>query len=175
MAVDNAGPWNILWRDEDHFHLQGSVNSQNCRIYTRENTFQMQLLSLHSQKVTLWCWFTAAFIVGPFIFKEIDASGLINVMKLLNLRFGNDRIISRHFPTAWPPLSPDLSPCDFWLWDYLKDVVYEGLIGNLADLKNSITQHIHNFTTETLQSVVEHAVLRFQLIGNTADSILNNS
>ncbi|GBM38221.1 hypothetical protein AVEN_8282-1 [Araneus ventricosus] len=46
------------------------------------------------------------------------------VKQLLNLHFGNDRIISRHFPTAWPPRSPDLNPCDFWLWGYLKDVVY---------------------------------------------------
>ncbi|GBN84399.1 hypothetical protein AVEN_180563-1 [Araneus ventricosus] len=87
------------------------------------------------------------------------------VKQLLNLHFGNDRIISRHFPTALPQLSPDLTPCDFWLSGYLRDVVYGGLIGNLADLKNSIKQHIHNFTIETLRSVVEHAVLRFQLIG----------
>ncbi|GBN20788.1 hypothetical protein AVEN_114359-1 [Araneus ventricosus] len=35
------------------------------------------------------------------------------VKQLLNLLFGNDGIISRHFPTAWPPRSPDLNPCDF--------------------------------------------------------------
>ncbi|GBM82609.1 hypothetical protein AVEN_255413-1 [Araneus ventricosus] len=83
------------------------------------------------------------------------------VKQLLNLHFGNHRIISRHFPTAWPPRSPDLNPCGFWLWGYLKDVVYEGPIPSLAELKNRITQHIHNITTETLRSVVEHAVLRF--------------
>ncbi|GBL75288.1 hypothetical protein AVEN_194510-1 [Araneus ventricosus] len=58
-----------------------------------------------------------------------------------------------------------LNHCDFWLWGYLKDVVYGGPIANLAELKNRITQHIHNITTETLQSVVEHAVLSFQFIG----------
>ncbi|GBM13561.1 hypothetical protein AVEN_266909-1 [Araneus ventricosus] len=31
MDVDNAWPWNILWTDETH--LQGSVNTQNCRIW----------------------------------------------------------------------------------------------------------------------------------------------
>ncbi|GBM26826.1 hypothetical protein AVEN_32077-1 [Araneus ventricosus] len=67
MEVDNACPWNILWTDEDHFHLQGSVNTQNCRIWAGENQFQMQPLSLHSQKITVWCGFMAAFIVGPFI------------------------------------------------------------------------------------------------------------
>ncbi|GBM36093.1 hypothetical protein AVEN_179092-1 [Araneus ventricosus] len=86
------------------------------------------------------------------------------VKQLLNLHFGNDRIISHHFPTAWPPRSPDLNPCDFWLWGYLKDVVYGGPITNLAELENRITQQIHNITTETFRCVVEHAVLRFQLI-----------
>ncbi|GBM08385.1 hypothetical protein AVEN_108380-1 [Araneus ventricosus] len=87
------------------------------------------------------------------------------VKQLFNLHFGNDRIISHHFPTAWSPRSPDLNPCDFWLWGYLKDVVYGGPNANLTELKNRITQHIHNIATETLRSVVEHAVLRFQLIG----------
>ncbi|GBN61204.1 hypothetical protein AVEN_71519-1 [Araneus ventricosus] len=87
------------------------------------------------------------------------------VKQLLNLHFGNDRIISRYFPTAWPPRSPDLNPCDCWLWGYLKDIVYGGPIANLAELKNHTKQDIHNITTETLRSVVEHAVLRFQLIG----------
>ena len=25
---------------------------------------------------------------------------------------------------AWPPRSPDATPCDFFLWDYVKDQVY---------------------------------------------------
>ncbi|GBL80317.1 hypothetical protein AVEN_92235-1 [Araneus ventricosus] len=33
IEVDNDWPWNILWTDETHFHLQGSVNTQNCRIW----------------------------------------------------------------------------------------------------------------------------------------------
>ncbi|GBM94792.1 hypothetical protein AVEN_69347-1 [Araneus ventricosus] len=35
------------------------------------------------------------------------------VKQLLNFHFGNDRIISRDFPTACPPRSSDLNPCDF--------------------------------------------------------------
>ncbi|GBM91670.1 hypothetical protein AVEN_208547-1 [Araneus ventricosus] len=85
-------------------------------------------------------------------------------MQLLNLHFGNDKIISRHFRTAGSPRSPDLNPCDFWLWDYLKYVVYWGPITNLTELKSYITEHIHNITTETSLSVVEHAILSFQLI-----------
>ncbi|GBO46894.1 hypothetical protein AVEN_186267-1 [Araneus ventricosus] len=201
---------NILWTDEAHFHLQGSVNTQNCRIWTRENPFQMQPLPLHSQKVTVWCGFTVEFIVDSFFFEEIGPSGLVictvngtryesllrnhlipalqqrghvdrkifmqdgapphiagTVKQLLNLHFGNDRIISRHFLIAWPPRSPDLNPCDFWLWR-LKDVVYGNPIVNVGEFQNRITQHIHNITNETLRSVVEHPVLRFQLIGENA-------
>ncbi|GBN56519.1 hypothetical protein AVEN_270774-1 [Araneus ventricosus] len=32
-------------------------------------------LPLHSQTVTVWCGFTAAFIVGPFFLEEIGPSG----------------------------------------------------------------------------------------------------
>ncbi|GBM74582.1 hypothetical protein AVEN_151034-1 [Araneus ventricosus] len=64
--------------------------------------------------------------------------------QLLNLYFRNDRIISRHFPTAWPPRSSELNPCDFWLWGYLNDIVYGVPIANLSEMKNRITQHIHD-------------------------------
>ncbi|GBL97856.1 hypothetical protein AVEN_232000-1 [Araneus ventricosus] len=75
MEMDNAWPWNILGTDEAHFHLQGSINTQNCRIWARENPFEMQSLPLHSQKVTVLCGFTAAFIVESFLFEEIVHSG----------------------------------------------------------------------------------------------------
>ncbi|GBM81473.1 hypothetical protein AVEN_163631-1 [Araneus ventricosus] len=96
------------------------------------------------------------------------------VKQLLNLHFGNDRIISCHFPTAWPPRSPDLYPYDSWLWGYLKGAVYGGPIANLTELKNRITQRIHNITTETLRSVMEHAVLRFQLIEENGGQYIEN-
>ncbi|GBO27995.1 hypothetical protein AVEN_68080-1, partial [Araneus ventricosus] len=35
--VDNSWPWNILWTDESHYYLQGSVSTQNCRIWARAN------------------------------------------------------------------------------------------------------------------------------------------
>ncbi|GFS83592.1 uncharacterized protein TNCV_1658011 [Trichonephila clavipes] len=32
VEVDAAWPWKILWSDEAHFHLSGTVNTHNCRI-----------------------------------------------------------------------------------------------------------------------------------------------
>ncbi|GBM96917.1 hypothetical protein AVEN_105156-1 [Araneus ventricosus] len=107
------------------------------------------------------------YVTSPVTARNQSIGQYLSIHKdsFSNLHFGNDRIISRHFPTTWPPRSPHLNPCDFWLRGYLKDVVYGGPILNLAELKNRITQHIYNITTETLQSVLLHAVLRFQLIG----------
>ena len=44
-------------------------------------------------------------------------------MEWLSTRF-KDRIISRNAEFLWPPYSPDLNPCDFYLWGYLKNKVY---------------------------------------------------
>ncbi|GBO00449.1 hypothetical protein AVEN_185088-1 [Araneus ventricosus] len=79
----------------------------------------------------------------------------------------------------WPSRSPDLNPYDSWLWGYLKDVVFSTPIAHLAELKARITQHILNVTPETLRSVVEHAVSRFQLVaengGQHIEHVLNQS
>ncbi|GBO08047.1 hypothetical protein AVEN_143924-1 [Araneus ventricosus] len=55
--------------------------------------------------------------VNNTIFMQDGTPSLIvtPVKQLLNLHFGNGRIICRHLPTAWPQRSPDLNPCDFWL------------------------------------------------------------
>ncbi|OXU16263.1 hypothetical protein TSAR_012619, partial [Trichomalopsis sarcophagae] len=45
------------------------------------------------------------------------------VRDYLNTRY-NGRWIGRGGPVAWPPRSPDLTPPDFYLWGYLKNVVY---------------------------------------------------
>ena len=52
--------------------------------------------------------------------------------------FENARIISRLFPTTWPSQSPDFNSCDFWLWGYLKDVVFRAPIANFVELKARI-------------------------------------
>ncbi|XP_035226341.1 uncharacterized protein LOC118198705 [Stegodyphus dumicola] len=36
VEIDDAFPWHILWEDECHFYLIGSVNSQNRRIWASE-------------------------------------------------------------------------------------------------------------------------------------------
>ncbi|GBM33128.1 hypothetical protein AVEN_146281-1, partial [Araneus ventricosus] len=101
--------------------------------------------SLFSNQLNLFPALQQRGCVNSTIFMQDGAPPLIAtpVKQLLNLHFVNNRIICRHFPTAWPQRSLDLNPCDFWLWSYLKDVVYGGPIINLAELKNRIPQHIY--------------------------------
>jgi hypothetical protein len=48
---------------------------------------------------------------------------------------GNDQHL-----ILWPPRSPDITPCDFFLWEYVKDRVFvPPLPRDLADLKTRIT------------------------------------
>ena len=52
------------------------------------------------------------------------AHRLIAVRDRLNAVFGNNRIIGLGHDVEWPPRSPDLTPCDFFMWGYLKDKVF---------------------------------------------------
>ncbi|GFS30552.1 uncharacterized protein TNIN_326051 [Trichonephila inaurata madagascariensis] len=62
------------------------------------------------------------------------------------------RVISHFFLNPWSPRSPYLTPCDFWLWGYLKSLLYLGGVAPLNDLKNSITLHVRSPTTDQLRS-----------------------
>ncbi|GFU79430.1 uncharacterized protein TNCV_871991 [Trichonephila clavipes] len=75
VEVDASWPWKILWSDEVHFHLSGTVNIHNCRIWDTENPRTFQEIPLHSPKVTVWCGFTATFILGSFFFEETTRNG----------------------------------------------------------------------------------------------------
>ncbi|GFW21088.1 uncharacterized protein TNCV_2703281 [Trichonephila clavipes] len=54
LEVYPVWPWNILWTDEAHFHLDGSVNTHNCRIWETDNPLSSLRVPLHSPKVTVW-------------------------------------------------------------------------------------------------------------------------
>ena len=67
---------NIWFSDEAHFHLDGGVNTQNCRIWAAERPDVVLQRPLHSQKVTAWCAISAKGIIGPFWFQRTDGSAV---------------------------------------------------------------------------------------------------
>jgi hypothetical protein len=52
------------------------------------------------------------------------AHRLIKVRDRLNTVFGNHRIIGLGHDVEWPLRSPDLTPCNLFLWGYLKDRLF---------------------------------------------------
>ena len=54
----------------------------------------------------------------------------------------------------WPPLSPHATPCDFFLWGYIKDQVYvPPLPASVNELKVQIRTATETITTDMLQTV----------------------
>jgi hypothetical protein len=50
------------------------------------------------------------------------------------------RVVSLHEAVPWPPRSPDLSPCDFFLWGYLQAEVFKHRPWSLDQLKEAIQE-----------------------------------
>ena len=68
------------------------------------------------------------------------------------------------YKLSWPPRSLDLNPCDFYLWGYLKSVVYSPLPKTLEDLKENITREIRKISKDTLNSSFLNLEKRCSLI-----------
>ena len=64
----------------------------------------------------------------------------------------------------WPPNSPDLNPCDFFLWGYLKDNLYKTPIKDKEELESRIESHIKAISAEMLSRVVDCFEIRLQEI-----------
>jgi hypothetical protein len=127
------------------------INSQNSWFWSSENPHVFHEVPLHSQKIGCWCEISRKRIVAPIFFSEtvtpekyqeiiMQFISLLNeeecfywlqqddatlhtansTMEMLK-QFFDDRIISKNLG---PPQSPDLTPQDYFLWGYLKQVVY---------------------------------------------------
>jgi len=55
----------------------------------------------------------------------------------------------------WPPRSPDLSSCDFFLWGYLKGRVYTHKPHNLKELKDAIRQEVLTIDQQLLARAMD--------------------
>jgi hypothetical protein len=72
------------------------------------------------------------------------------------------RLISLRGNVKWPARSPDLSPCDFFLWGYLKEKVFKHRPRSLEDLKERIRQEINAIPPEITQRVMKNFRERLQ-------------
>lgn len=64
-----------------------------------------------------------------------------------------ERWIGRGSDVLWPPRSPDLTTCDFFLWGYVKEKVYQERFTTIENFKQSIRNAFQSITRNMLQEV----------------------
>ncbi|GFT56727.1 putative transposable element [Trichonephila clavipes] len=82
---------------------------------------------------------------------------------LLKDTFG-DRLISRFGPVNWPPRSCDLTPLDYFLWGYVKSLVYADKPQTLDHLEDYIRRVIADIRPQMLEKVIENWTSRLDYI-----------
>ncbi|GFU56756.1 transposable element Tc3 transposase [Trichonephila clavipes] len=82
---------------------------------------------------------------------------------LLKDTFG-DRLISRFGPVNGPPKSCDLTPLDYFLWGYVKSLVYADKPQTLDHLEDNIRRVIADIRPQMLEKVIENWTSRLDYI-----------
>ncbi|GFW41083.1 putative LOC100569746 [Trichonephila clavipes] len=82
---------------------------------------------------------------------------------LLKDTFG-DRLISRFESVNWSPKSCDLTPLDYFLWGYVKSLVYADKPQTFDHLEDNIRRVIADIRPQMLEKVIENWMSRLDCI-----------
>lgn len=78
-----------------------------------------------------------------------------NVRNWLNTNL-EGRWMGRMSPNMpWPPYSPDLTPCDFFLWGHIKSQVYHTQPADLEELKQRIEDAFNNLPQDMVDRAID--------------------
>ncbi|GFV73019.1 transposable element Tc3 transposase [Trichonephila clavipes] len=120
-----------------------------------ENEKLNNLMPLSAQNdITLELWFQQDGATCHTARATID---------LLKDTFG-DRLISRFGPVNWPPRSCDLTPLDYFLWGYVKSLVYADKPQSFDHLEDNICRVIADIQPQMLEKVIENWTSRLDYI-----------
>ncbi|GFS97232.1 t-complex protein 1 subunit delta [Nephila pilipes] len=147
----------IWFSDEAYFTLDGHLNKQNYRYWGRERLEITVVRSLHPKKFLVWCAISSH---GHWFMQDgARPHRTADVFEVHNEHF-SDRIIGLDYPShfqggiEWPLYSPDLNPCDYYLWSYLKSKVWQTSPTNLPELKTAITTAVDTIDSEACSRVM---------------------
>jgi hypothetical protein len=89
------------------------------------------------------------------------------------------RVISRNGNQNWPPRSCDLTPCDFFLWGFVKSPVYANKPQTIPELKAEIRRVIGQTEPQLCGNVIESFVKRARACqrshgGHLSDIVFHN-
>ena len=82
------------------------------------------------------------------------------VRESLDINF-NDKWIGRRGSFEWPARLPDLSSVEFFLWGFLKDMVYKEKPRTIPDIRRVIADKIATTDMELCQKVCRNVAERF--------------
>lgn len=181
----------IFWSDEAQFNMNKTINRHNCTYWARENPHVKFEVPNTRQGVMVWCGMSSDGLVGPYFFNDTvtglsykqmlvdyawprlkrkkfyfqhDGAGAhyaLNVRDWLNEKFPG-RWIGRRGPFDWPARSPDLTPCDFFLWGYLKDIVFRNPPDTIEELQEKIEEACEEVTAEMCRKTCRSVLHRFR-------------
>ncbi|PSN56814.1 hypothetical protein C0J52_02670 [Blattella germanica] len=110
---------------------------------------------------------------APVKKKSLDCIGSLKLMKCHNqsnhVCFKSDHLkmtvlhtlLGQHKEERphWAPHSPDINPCDYFLWGFLKEQVFHQLPGDLLELRACIVQVCNTIDEDVPESSVEYECL----------------
>jgi hypothetical protein len=88
-------------------------------------------------------------------------------------------VISRNGSQNWPPSSCDLTPCDFFLWEFVKSRVYANKPQTIPELKAGLRRVTGETEQQLCGNVIENFVKRARVCqqsrgGRLSDIVLHN-
>ncbi|GFX54870.1 putative LOC100569746 [Trichonephila clavipes] len=157
-------------RDEAHFWLNGYVNKQNCRIWSEANPQVYIETPLHPEKIDCLLRFMgrcnhSSKTMKATTFQQDGATchTACATIDLLKDTFG-DRLISRFGRVNRAPRSCDLTPLDYFLWGYVRSLVYADKPQTLDHLEDNIRRVIADIRSQLLEKVIENWTSRLDYI-----------
>ena len=62
--------------NEAYFHLSGYVKKQNYRYWAPENPQELPQLSLHSERLTVWCGISSFGVLGTYFLEDNEVAAV---------------------------------------------------------------------------------------------------
>ena len=163
----------IWYSDESNFNLNQTTNIHNKRYYSMKNEFRKIEVQKKGKSLNVWAAINGEGKIVFELFEGIQYAEDYKqrlernfpLMEMDSHWFQHDgasihtaKIVSTYLNKVckrrwiglnsnrlfWPPYSPDLSPLDFFLWGYVKDLVYSNNPETTDDLKEKIIQTLNS-------------------------------
>ena len=111
---------------------------------------RFQKLTIKSQPITTITFYNWT-VLPPF---SQECTSVLN--RVLQQRWIGHAAKKDNHLLPWPPRSPDLTPCDFFLWGFVKDNIYVSpLPMSLNELCDQITHALLTITADMLHRVLD--------------------